>query len=176
MPIIQRRKDGSLAVRLPHAEGIVLMTLPFRLKRLLEDEKFNKRVIDRLFPRTYEDEDEELEYRKLMGEDLLSRKKGAIEFFEKTFARRKTHPWGIEIDLKPEEVDPWISLLNDMRLYLGTELDITDNDWSADNDLQSCDEENVVLLHFLTYLQQAVLDSLGFEDPGFGFEDDSEIV
>jgi len=173
MTTVKRGKNGDLSIRLPHAEGFILGTLPRRLRDLLENEAFHRRVVDRLFPRTYENEAEETEYRKLVGDDLRRRKLSSMELFEKTFERLQIRNWGVELLLRAQEVDPWLGFVNDIRLFLGIELDIQDNDWGQhlDPDDESLGEEEA-LLHFLTWLQQEILDALGFSnpsDPGPGF-------
>ena len=49
-----------------------------------------------------------------------------------------------------------------MRLYLAIELDITANDWSAGLEAGEEMSEELALLHLLTWLQQCILDALGF--------------
>jgi hypothetical protein len=166
MPTVKRRKNGSLSIRLPHAEGLVLCTLPRRLRDLLENESFHRRIVDRLFPRAYADDDEETEYRQLIGNDLRDRKLASMALFEKTLERLRMRSWGVELSVHAEEVDPWLGFVNDIRLFLGIELDIQDNDWGQELDPE--DEtvgEEAVLLHFLTWLQQEILDALGFSNP-----------
>ena len=68
-PVI-RQEDGSLLLSLPHAEGLVLCSMPQRIEALLSREGFNRRVVERLFPIAYEDSSREAEYRKLLGDDL----------------------------------------------------------------------------------------------------------
>jgi hypothetical protein len=165
MQIVKRQKNGALSIRLPHAEGLVLCTLPDRLRDLLASEPFTQRVVDRLFPRTYEDPAEEAEYRKLLGDDLRRRKLQALEVFERSLINWKLRPSGVELKLGVDEIDPWIGFVNDIRILLGIELDIEDNEWGRDFDPESCENEDLVLLHFLTWLEQEILDALGFANP-----------
>ena len=165
MPTIRLRPDGSLSIRLPHPEGLILWTLPQRLRDLLDNDEFNKRVVDRLFPRAYREDDEEEEYRKLLGDDLKDRKLASMEIYERSLERAKFRSWGLELTVRAEEVEAWMGFVNDIRLFLGTELDIRDNDWGDELDLEEPQSDDIVLLHFLTWLQQEVLDSLGFSNP-----------
>ena len=79
-----RQEDGSLLLSLPHAEGLVLCSMPQRIEALLSSEGFNRRVVERLFPIAYEDSSREAEYRKLLGDDLRRSKRESMETFKRT--------------------------------------------------------------------------------------------
>ena len=82
-PVV-RQEDGSLLLTLPHAEGLVLCSMPQRIEALLSREGFNRRVVERLFPIAYEDSSREAEYRKLLGDDLRRSKRESMETFKRT--------------------------------------------------------------------------------------------
>ena len=162
MEPVKQQDDGSLTLSLPHGEGLVLYTLPQRIEDLLSREDFNRRVAERLFPVAYEDADKEEEYRKLLGDDLRKSKLESLEVFRKSFEEWEILEEGVEVTIPAQSVDTWLGFLNDTRLYLGVELDITENDWSAGLDSEEEISEELALLHLLTWLQQCVLDALGF--------------
>ena len=159
---VERQDDGSLKVSLPHAEGLVLCSLPQRIEDLLSQDDFNRRIADRLFPVAYEDADKQAEYRKLLGDDLKKRKLESVEVFKNTLESWDITQSGVEVTIPAESVETWLGFLNDMRLYLGIELDITGNDWSAGLDSEEEIGEELALLYLLTWLQQCILDALGF--------------
>ena len=64
-------------------------------------------------------------------------------------------------------MEQWLAFLNDLRLYLGIELDITENEWSASLDPEEPMEEELALLHLLTWLQQCILDAIGYDQDRF---------
>ena len=163
---IQRSPDGDLCLRLPPLQGLVLCTLPARLRAVLASDRFESRVVSRLFPRAYSDAKEEAEYRKLLGDDLRRSKLAAVEAFEATFPGQTIDEHGLKVTVPANAVDAWLGFLNDMRLLLATELDITDNDWSAEYDVEDEEQEaELTLLHFLTWLQQSLLEALGVAPP-----------
>lgn len=174
---ITRQEDGSLLLSLPHAEGLVLCSLPQRIEALLSQEGFNRRVVERLFPIAYEDSSKEAEYRKLLGDDLRRSKRESMETFKRTLGDLEISQAGVEVSIAPEAVEQWMGFLNDMRLYLGIELDITGNDWSVAPDTDEPLEEDMALLHLLTWLQQCILDAIGYDQERFISElegDDSD--
>ena len=172
MEPVQRQDDGSLRVYLPHGEGLVLYTLPQRIEELLSREDFNRRVAARLFPVAYEDAGKEAEYRKLLGDDLRKSKLESLEVFRKTFEDWEILQEGVEVTIPERSVETWLGFLNDTRLYLGVERDITENDWSAGLDPGEEISEELALLHLLTWLQQCVLDALGFIQERYMPEDE----
>ena len=159
---VERQDDDSLKIYLPHAEGLVLCSLPQRIEDLLSQGDFNQRVADRLFPVAYEDADKEAEYRKLLGDDLKKRKLESVKAFKETIENWEITQSGVEVTIEAELVETWLGFLNDMRLYLAIELDITENDWSAGLEPDEEMSEELALLHLLTWLQQCILDALGF--------------
>ncbi len=172
MEPVQRQDDGSLRVYLPHGEGLVLYTLPQRIEDLLSRKDFNRRVAERLFPVAYEDAGKEAEYRKLLGDDLRKSKLESLEVFRKTFEDWEILQEGVEVTIPERSVETWLGFLNDTRLYLSVELDITENDWSAGLDPDKEISEELALLHLLTWLQQCVLDALGFIQERYMPEDE----
>ena len=168
-PVI-RQEDGSLLLSLPHAEGLVLCSMPQRIEALLSREGFNRRVVERLFPIAYEDSSREAEYRKLLGDDLRRSKRESMETFKRTLEDLEISQEGIQILIAEEAVGQWLAFLNDLRLYLGIELDITENDWSASIDPDEPLEEEFALLHLLTWLQQCILDAIGYDQDRFASE------
>ena len=168
-PVV-RQQDGSLLLSLPHAEGLVLCSMPQRIEALLSSEGFNHRVVERLFPIAYEDSTREAEYRKLLGDDLRRSKRESMETFKRTLEDLEISQEGIQILIAEEAVGQWLAFLNDLRLYLGIELDITENDWSASIDPDESLEEEFALLHLLTWLQQCILDAIGYDQDRFASE------
>ena len=61
--------------------------------------------------------------------------------------------------LTEEEVLTWSQALNDLRLYLGTRLDLTEETTEADFE-DELDRNLYLLYSWLGYLQEAVIDAL----------------
>ena len=80
-------------------------------------------ALRRLFPPAYGDPEREREYRELTRSQLVSGRERALEVLESTVDRNS---------LSPEEADAWLRALNDLRLVLGTALDVAEDlDWDA---------------------------------------------
>jgi Domain of unknown function (DUF2017) len=108
----------------------MLATLPLQLRDLLGTDAPTLR---RLFPVAYHlDAEHEAEFQRLMREDLLARRIGAAEALAAS-AEAKV----LETD---EEINTWIGAINDLRLVLGTQLDVSeDSDDLFDLDLAEDD-------------------------------------
>lgn len=143
-PPLWRAKDGSYHVELGPTERAVLRELPEQLRQAVSanpgDEAFR-----RLFPPAYaNDPAAEAEYRKLVGHELSEEKLLALETLAKTADAEK---------LTEHELDTWMRALNDVRLWLGTVLDVTE-----DEDMP--DDPPHALYHMLTWVQSLAVDAL----------------
>ena len=106
--------DGAVAVRLSHEERSLLMELASELRSLL-DGTTSDPSLRRLFPPGYEDERDERAYRDLTGGELLDGRREALELLAASAQKDR---------LSAEEADAWLRALNDLRLVLGTRLDV----------------------------------------------------
>jgi hypothetical protein len=135
-------RSGRFQLRLSGDERDLLRSLPDQLKDLLEE---NDPSLRRLFPPAYENDPErDAEYQRLMREDLVERRRLALD----TMARTVDAP-----DLSEEELTGWLGALNDFRLVLGTQLDVTEDD-------PLIDTPEHALYHYLTYLEDSVVSAL----------------
>ena len=146
---IKRSRDGRFQLRLPDAERTILRSLPQQLRALLESDSPSLR---RLFPPAYVDDPErEAEYRRLMGDDLLASKQRSLDVVEQT----------VDADVLDEgQLTAWMGALNDLRLVLGTTLDV-----SEDMDIDGIPDDDpaapmLALYGYLGYLQEQVVAAL----------------
>jgi hypothetical protein len=146
---VKRARDGSFHLRLPSVERDLLRTLPAQLRALLGS---NDPALRRLAPPAYVDDTErEAEYRRLMGEDLLASKRAALDVVEET----------IDAEVLDEsQLTAWMGALNDLRLVMGTALDV-----SEDMDIEALDDEDpqtplFALYGYLGFLQEQVVAAL----------------
>lgn len=67
--------------------------------------------------------------------------------------------YGGEVRLTEDQVDAWLSALNDVRLALGTALDISDDtpDELPDDDPRT---PNMTVYHWLTWVQESLLQAV----------------
>jgi hypothetical protein len=107
----------------------------------------------RLFPNPYpDDEQREQEYRLLAHTELLESHLGALEVLEKSADADR---------LDDEQANAWIRALNEIRLVLGSRLDLTDN--GPDPPLKPDDARLPVFAayDYLTRIQGEMVDALG---------------
>lgn len=154
-------QDPRYLVRLEPPELELLKETPGRLKSLLTDPERSPRIIDRLFPPAHKDDaHEEAEHRRLVGETLMEERLESLEAFEKTLDRARNPARRPEVELSEGELHLWIHVTNDVRVMLGTELDIQDNDWYLTGPARPEDLPSFVLLVFLSDIQERLIEAL----------------
>jgi hypothetical protein len=159
---VRRRRSGQVIVLLhPHAAA-ALLELPRQLRAVLASPDFSTSVLRRLFPAAYEDKAKEAEYRRLLGKDLVRAKLEGVAAFEETLAKPVIGRRRIAFVIEPEAFGLWLGFVNDMRLVLGTELDIQENDWSQTYVPRSGKARSFALLQFLSWLEEELLGASGF--------------
>lgn len=144
---IRRGRDGLYRLRLPKEERALLQGLP---RQVLELVAAGDPSTHRLFPPAYlDDEEAEAEYRDLMRDQLLDHHRHALEIMEETLDADR---------LDEEQLLAWLSALNDLRLVLGTRLDVTeDMRPPAPGDPNA---PALQLYGYLTWLQATVVELL----------------
>jgi len=156
---VHRLKNGDMRVTLDPKLAAILRELPGRLRRVLARPDVTDRVTRRLFPKAYRDEEMEAEYRKLLGDDLLKRKLDSVQAFEHTLKNWNASRGKIHLNIGPADFELWLGFVNDMRLVLGTELDIEDDSWERDFDPSHPQAEDMALLHCLGWLEESLLQA-----------------
>ena len=145
-----RQGDGTFRVRLDDEERQLLASLPGSLASLVESEPEDP-WLQRLFPTAYpKDPEREQEWRLLMSVDLHESRREQLRMHAETAGATS---------LTEEELLRWAQALNDMRLYLGTRLDLseeTEIEDLADED----DVELYVLYTWLGVLQEETVEAL----------------
>jgi hypothetical protein len=146
---IKRQGPGDFRLRLPAEERSVLRALPGRLRDLLATDDPS---LVRLFPRAYPDDDEAAaEYDSLMRQELLDGHLEALRILERTVdAERLDEP----------ELAAWVGALNDLRLVLGTQLDITEEAYGAPFDPTDPRAPELALYGYLSWLQEEAVAAL----------------
>jgi hypothetical protein len=150
---IERTADGSYALRLTEEERALLRFLPAELRSLLEAEPDDP-ALRRLFPPAYDDERDEAAYRELMGNELAEGRNRALQVLSETATAER---------LTGEQAQAWLISLNDLRLVLGTRLDVTDEsllEGLAENDPRAPD---LALYAYLSWLQEQLVEALSSE-------------
>jgi Domain of unknown function (DUF2017) len=118
---IHRTRRGEIQLRLPEEEQLLLREVVASTRALLADG--DDPALRRLFPPAYDDPELEQEYREMTGGQLAAGRERALQHLEAT----------VDHDvLTAEDADLWLRALNDVRLVLGTRLDVTEDlDWDV---------------------------------------------
>jgi hypothetical protein len=150
---IERTGEGEYVLRLADGERALLRRLPGELRSLLEAAPDDP-GLRRLFPAAYEDEQDEKAYRELMGNELLEGRQRALQVLAETAEAER---------LSAEQAQAWLTALNDLRLVLGTRLDVTDE--SLLEDLAEGDPRapELALYAYLSWLQEQLVEALAGE-------------
>lgn len=152
----KRTRRGDFELHLDPKERDILRGLPDQLRSLIENEDpTTDPAMARLYPPAYEDDPiRNLEFERMAGDDLTSQRLSSIAAMEGS----------IDADrLTEEQILSWLGVLNDLRLVLGTRLEITEEmteDDFAPNDPRA---STFALYAYLTWLVDAIVRAL---DPG----------
>lgn len=155
---VSRLPGGGVRVRLTSRERALLQSLPEQLRPLLSGEGGAPEVRGRLFPPAYHDEEQESEYRDLIGDSLVEERIERLEAFARTLDGGHSGRLSWSAELSADEAHAWLSALNDARLTLGVLLGITDeSQWEDGVDR---DDPSAVALFYLGWLQEQLLAAL----------------
>ena len=117
--VFTRLPDGGVRLDLDRDERDVLRSLPVQLGDVLRGSP-GEEALTRLSPPAYVEEPEhEEEYRRFMGDDLRQRQLAALAVMSETS--------GADC-LTEDQAQGWLSALNSLRLVLGTQLDVGEDD------------------------------------------------
>ena len=109
-------------------------------------------ALARLFPDAYHDDSEAADdFRRYTEHDLRNNKA-----MKARIAQACLHQWPGKRELNADQANAWLLSLNDMRLALGTRLNVTEE--GTERDVEN--EPGFELYDWLTYLQGTLIDSL----------------
>jgi hypothetical protein len=149
---VRRRSDGRYSLRLAAHERELLRSLPDDLLALLDTDDPS---LQRLFPPAYGSADDaalEAEYRQLMGSDLADRHRAALVVLRDTV--------DAEV-LDEEQMVAWLAGLNELRLVLGTRLDVSEDEDTIIDAIDPDDPRGMglALYQYLGGLQQELVEA-----------------
>jgi uncharacterized protein DUF2017 len=153
---IERTGDGDYVLRLAEEERGLLRQLPIDLRSLLEVAPEDP-VLRRLFPPAYEDERDEAAYRDLMGDELLEGRRRSLQVLAETAEAER---------LTGEQAQAWLTALNDLRLVLGTRLEVRDGTLLEDLAEDDPRAPELALYAYLSWLQEQLVEALAAELSG----------
>jgi hypothetical protein len=142
---IKRTRRGDFLVRLPAAERELLRRVPRELRTLLtEGDPSRDPALRRL----------RAEFERLTRDELLAGRLAAAETMERTADAGR---------LSEDELLAWLSAINDVRLVLGTRLEVTEETTAEDFAELPEDDERVrmyAVYAYLTFLEDQVVEAL----------------
>jgi uncharacterized protein DUF2017 len=150
---VRRTRRGEFELRLNSQERDVLRSLPGQLRDLLErEDPSSDEAVARLYPPAYVDDPvQNLEYEMVAGDELTKQRFAAIATMDRT----------IESDrLSEDELLAWLGVMNDLRLVLGTRLDVTEETTEADFSRDDTRAASFALYVYLTWLVDAIVGAL----------------
>jgi len=145
---VKRTRRGDYELRIPRVEREVLRALPSRLRDLLSSDD---PALSRLFPPAYGDDAERNEeFERLVRGDLLAHRMSSIDVMEATIDAER---------VDEEQLLAWLGAINDLRLVLGTRLEVTEEE--PPEILDSDPEAGAyALYYYLGWLQEQVIEEL----------------
>jgi hypothetical protein len=147
---IERTRKGDFRLRLSDAERELLRSLPNELLALLAADPDDP-SLRRLRPSAYEDDPEAAEeYRRLMEDELEEGRREALRVLAETSARDR---------LTADELDAWLRALTDLRLALGTKLDVTEDTYAREIDPRDPDAYELSVFGYLSWLQEQAVEA-----------------
>jgi hypothetical protein len=151
-----RARGGEIVARVDTAEAGVLGLLLDQLEQLLDaDDLGDDPVVARLLPDGHRSDPEiAADYREMTESALRSGKTDDLATVRATLPDD-----GGELRLDADQAAAWLRTSNDLRLALGTRLDITD-DTEPPDDVTSEEEQQLAVYYWLTGLQGSLVDAL----------------
>jgi hypothetical protein len=146
---IERTGAGEIRLRLPEHERVLLREIAAGTRMRLAQGDADP-TLRRLFPPAYADPEREREYRELTRGQLVSGRERTLEVLESTAGQDS---------LSLEEADAWLRALNDVRLVLGTGLDVAEDlDWDA---IDPADPRApaYAMYGYLSWIQEQLVDA-----------------
>jgi hypothetical protein len=153
MGAIEAAPNGNVSVSLDPHEVELLRGLLTEMRLLLEaDIPRSDQVMQRLFPDAYDTAEEANAYRELVDDDLRSAKLAALNEVSESL--------GPTITLTLEQASGWLTLLTDLRLAIGTRLEVTEETMATEVEPDDADAPAYSVLHWLGWLQEMMLRAI----------------
>lgn len=166
-PFRRTRRGGGVAATFDQGEADVLGQVCRQLTGLFastpEAADVSPAVIERLFPRAYLDpteEEAEAEWQRLVHDDLVAGRRRAVEVVERTLAEAPVRRSRLELSLSEDQAQAWLSVLNDARLALGTQLGVKEDLDLSRLDPSSPESAPYAMYGWLSFLEEHLVQAL----------------
>ncbi len=151
-------RGGDVVARLDPAEAGIVGLLLDQLEQLLDADAADVSgdpVIARLFPDGHRSDPEmAADYRELTESSLRSGKADDLATLRATLPES-----GGEIRLDPDQAAAWLRTTNDLRLALGTRLDVGE-DTEPPEEIAGEEDQQLAVYYWLTAVQGSLVDAL----------------
>jgi hypothetical protein len=151
-------RGGGVVARLDQAEAHIVALLLDQLEQLLEadaDDVGGDPVLVRLLPDGHRGDPElAADYRELTEASLRSGKADDLATVRATLP-----DGGGEVRLDADQAAAWLRSTNDLRLALGTRLDISE-DTEPPEEITGDEDQQLAVYYWLTALQGSLVDAL----------------
>jgi hypothetical protein len=151
-------RGGDVVARLEPAEAGIVGLLLDQLEQLLEadaEDVGGDPVIARLLPDGHRGDAElAADYRELTEASLRGGKADDLAMVRATLP-----DGGGEVRLDADQAAAWLRTTNDLRLALGTRLDVTD-DTEPPEEITGEEDQQLAVYYWLTALQGSLVDAL----------------
>jgi hypothetical protein len=152
---VKRSRRGGFDLKLPAEERELLRSLGPQMRVILTRPAPSEEVdpaVERLFPVAYpDDEDRQTEYRLLVQDELMESHLRALAVLEETADAER---------LDEDQLMAWMRAVNEVRLVLGTRLEITDDGVDRPLDRDDSRAPAFAVYDYLTYLQGEIIEAL----------------
>ncbi len=144
---IKRKRNGRFVLSFPPHVAALLTDLAEQLDEMLDSDRPELR---RLFPTAYSDDPErDAGYQVFARNELIDLRRANIERLRSTID---------EPTLSADDLAAWMQVVNDVRLVVGTSLDVSEDDeWPDPGDPRAGGFE---LYHFLGAVLSELVDAL----------------
>jgi hypothetical protein len=147
------REGKGVALRLPANEQALVRSLAADLVETLGEAPGDP-ALRRLTPPAYDDAADEQGYREIMGAELRNGRVQALELLAATAGNER---------LGAEEAESWLRALNDLRLVLGTRLDVQEGSLLDRIDSDDPDAAGLAVYAYLSWLQEQLVEALSLD-------------
>jgi hypothetical protein len=148
-----KSRSDSVEIHFHHGEADLLRSLLEEMRTFLTaDIPREDPVVTRIFPDVHENQEDAEAYRELVGDQLRTSKLDAVTTVAKTMesvTNRATIP--------RVQIDTWLTALTDMRLAIGTRLEVTEEKMSIEPDSNDPEAPALTVLHWLGWMQESLL-------------------
>lgn len=152
---------SGIALMLERDEAVVVVSLLDDMIEFLSFDNPDDAIEKRLFPNAYDDDAEAEKFTEMVGDELRSTKIRNLELMRTGI----DHSGGRTI-LTADDAETWLRGLSDLRLALGTRLEVTEEKMARIPEEDDPEAPALGLLHWLAWLQEMMIEALTQREDG----------